>query len=260
MSAQMLRQLYHRLIPEETRKRIYGLRNRRQLRKVRKAVYPSPRGDFSLRPFDEHHCIFVHIPKTAGVSVAESLFGYLPYHYTTLDYKIIFGRRAFRQYFKFAFVRNPWDRIFSAYRFVRSGGWNEADKRWMEENIEQFRDFSEFVEGWLTPRAAQSMIHFRPQWQFICNRRRKIELDYLGYLETIQEDFDHICRRLGMAASLQHRNASAQADYREHYSDAARRTVEAVYRDDVALFGYRFDCVGQRRVLPSMGPDYTPRP
>ncbi len=98
----------------------------------------------------------MHIPKTAGISVAESLFGYLPYHYTLSDYKLIYGRRTFRQYFKFAFVRNPFDRLFSAYRFLMKGGWNEGDRRWAEENIARYDSFAEFVERWLRLAIAQS--------------------------------------------------------------------------------------------------------
>lgn len=244
-----LRQLYHRAVPIELRKGFYKLRHPRHFRKLRRAVYPSPRGNFSLRPFDEHQCIFVHIPKAAGISVAESLFGYLPYHYTTVDYRTIYGSRTFRRYFKFAFVRNPWDRLFSAYRFLVAGGWNESDRRWAEENVVRFRDFSEFVELWLTPETAQSMVHLRPQWRFICNSRREIELNYLGYFETIQQDFVHICMRLGIVATLQHRNASTKADYRQVYSLKARRIVEEVYAEDIRLFGYRFDHVGRRTLL-----------
>jgi hypothetical protein len=248
--ASILRRLYRQLVPVETRMRIYKLRNPGHFRRLRRVVNPSDRGDFSLRPFDERRCIFVHIPKTAGISVAESLFGYLPYHYTTLDYRVIFGTKTFREYFKFAFVRNPWDRLFSAYRFLASGGWNEKDRRWADENIAPYLDFNEFVERWLTPETAQTMMHFRPQWTFICNRRRDIEVDYLGYLETIETDFAHVASRLGIETPLQHRNASAKADYRSQYGAGARAVVEDVYRHDIELFGYVFDGIGERRVLP----------
>ena len=247
----ILRRLYRQLVPVETRMRIYKLRNPGHFRRLRSVVNRSDRGDFSLRPFDEHRCIFVHIPKTAGISVAESLFGYLPFHYTTLDYKVIFGTKTFREYFKFAFVRNPWDRLFSAYRFLAGGGWNEKDRLWAERNIAPYGGFNEFVEGWLTPETAETMIHFRPQWTFVCDKRRALELDYLGYLETIDADFAHVAGLLGIEASLQHKNASKKADYRSHYGDGARAVVEKVYGYDIELFGYTFDGIGERRVVAS---------
>jgi len=253
----MLRNVYRRIIPAEVRQNLYKWRHPAEFRELRRVVYPSPRGNFSLRPFDENRCIFVHIPKTAGISVAESLFGYLPYHYTSRDYKRIYGRRTFWRYFKFAFVRNPWDRLFSAYRFLMAGGWNDDDRRWATENIMAFEGFTDFVERWLTRASAQSMIHFRPQWQFVCSRQARIEIDYLGYLETIEEDFAHVCRRLGVEARLQHKNASATADYREQFTDRARSVVEEVYREDIELFGYRFDGIERRR---GIGADRRGRP
>jgi hypothetical protein len=245
----MLKSVYRRIVPAEIRHNLYRLTHPEEYRHLRRAVYPSPRGDFSLRPFDEHRCIFIHIPKTAGISVAESLFGYLPYHYTSRDYRRIYGHSTYWEYFKFAFVRNPWDRLFSAYRFLMVGGWNDDDRQWATENIIAFQGFSDFVEKWLTPQNAQSMIHFWPQWQFVCSRRLRIAIDYLGYLETIEEDFSHVCRRLGIEAQLEHRNASARADYREHFTDRARSVVERVYREDIELFGYGFDGIERRRVI-----------
>src|SRR5690625_2614056 len=71
-------------------------------------------------PFDQYHSIFVHIPKTAGVSVAHSLFEIkTAYHVRVSKYQIIFSQDEYNQYFKFAFVRNPWDRLVSAYRFLK---------------------------------------------------------------------------------------------------------------------------------------------
>ncbi|MBA2490567.1 MAG: hypothetical protein H0V34_02305 [Gammaproteobacteria bacterium] len=62
----------------------------------------------TLQPFDRYRCIYVHIPKTGGVSISTSLFGSTTgRHRTVAEYKQIFGERAFKDYFKFTFVRNP---------------------------------------------------------------------------------------------------------------------------------------------------------
>lgn len=243
------RGMYHRFVPVPMRRRIYRLRNPGHFRELRQIVYPSPRGDFSLRPFDQHRCIFVHIPKTAGISVAQSLFGFLPYHYTARDYRLIYGARTFRRYFKFAFVRNPWDRVFSAYRFLRRGGWNEADRAWMEEHISRFDTFTDFIEGWLTPENALTEIHFRPQGHFVCNRRQHLLLDYVGYMETIEYDYKVISAYLNIDAELERRNDNpVRADYRDYYTDRTRAVVQHVYQHDIDLFGYHFEGIGSRRL------------
>lgn len=84
--------------------------------------------NYSYKPLDNLKCIFVHIPKTAGISISRSIFGNLGGGHTKIrDYELIFSAKDFNNYFKFTFVRNPWDRIFSAYRFLKNGGINEED-------------------------------------------------------------------------------------------------------------------------------------
>lgn len=78
---------------------------------------------YSFKPFDESKSIFVHIPKCAGVSINKSLYGNLAGGHTTFDeYIIIFEPKCIENYFKFTFVRNPWDRVVSAYFFLQKGG------------------------------------------------------------------------------------------------------------------------------------------
>lgn len=124
-----MRKLYYALIPYEYRYWFYKFRHAKDFWELRQKVNPSPKGDFSLRSFDHYRYLFIHITKTAGTSVAISLFGELPYHYTAVQYRVIYGRKTFNRYFKFAFVRNPWDRLYSAYSFLKNGGWNNEDRQ-----------------------------------------------------------------------------------------------------------------------------------
>lgn len=82
----------------------------------------------SLRPCDEMGCIFVHIPKAAGTSVAHGLFGRGVGHKSIYEYRKIFGA-DFQEYFKFAVVRNPFSRVVSAYESLRRGGEPGVAKR-----------------------------------------------------------------------------------------------------------------------------------
>ena len=164
-----LRQIYNTVLSDENRKRLHKLRHINGYRKLRAEVFPSEKGDFSLKPYDDHHCIFIHITKTAGTSVAKSLFNYLPYHYTAIDYRVIYGARTYDHYFKFAFVRNPWDRLYSAYRYFKAGGWNDDDKTWARQHLAPYDDFNRFVQQWLTADNIKKHIHFKPQCEFICD-------------------------------------------------------------------------------------------
>lgn len=252
--SEFLRQTYKSLLPHETRLWLHKLRHLRDYQQLRSNVYPSAKGDFSLKPFDEHRCIFVHITKTAGTSVAQSLFGYLPYHYTAIDYRVIFGRRDFNRYFKFAFVRNPWDRLYSAFRYLKAGGWDDNDKLWAEHHLAPFSDFKVFVKEWLSEDTIELHRHFWPQHRFICDATSRILIDYLGYFETLQEDFAAIQKRLAIKADLGSQNINPGGSYRDAYDPDTRQLVADIYSRDIALFGYDFDRVRDRRVLPTDAP------
>lgn len=72
-------------------------------------------------------------------------------------------------------------------------------------------------------------------------------IDYLGYFETIEDDFRKVSDRLGTAVTLDHVNASGRADYRPVYSAEAADRVAEVYSRDIAAFGYAFEGLQSRR-------------
>lgn len=250
-----MRELYHALVPPETRYWLYKLRNPAQFRRLRTVANVHDKGTFSLRAYDQRECIFVHITKTAGTSVAKSLFGELPYHYTASQYRIIFGRRDFNRYFKFAFVRNPWDRLYSAWSYLKGGGWDAKDRAWAKIHLADTDDFNEFVLSWLNTDRLQSHLHFRPQRHFLCDRHGRILIDHLAYFETIQSDFKLIRDRIHPAAELPHTNRSARDDYRKVYSAAAVDRVAALYADDISMFGYTFDGLSRKRIVDGAAVD-----
>lgn len=233
-------------MPYEQRLTFYKWRHPKKFRELRQKVHPSPKGDFSLKPFDEHHAIFIHITKTAGTSVAKSLFGYLPYHYTATQYRVFYGKETFNNYFKFAFVRNPWDRLHSAYRYLKAGGWNEKDKVWGEKHLAQYEDFNEFVIKWLTPENIKTHIHFKPQHEFICDKHGNLLLDYIAYFETLNQDFEEIATRLNIKTTLETHNRNPGETYKNAYTQHAKSKVEDIYAKDIAIFGYSFDGIESR--------------
>ncbi len=205
---------------------------------------PNAHSEYSCRPFDQHRCIFIHIPKCAGISICKSLFGNLAgAHHSIGNYQLMFSPEEFASYFKFTFVRNPWDRLASAYMYMRDGGRTPSDRAFSEKHLKRFANFGDFIRNGITqPRILKAM-HFRPQHQFICLLGKHLSVDFIGYFENLTEDFNFVANRLKIQTSLQqlNRTASKQQDFREYYTDETARIVGEVYATDVELFGYSFE-------------------
>lgn len=223
-----------------------------------------PGQDVSLAAFDRYRCIFVHIPKCAGISVGRSLFGdYKGNHLGIPTYQIVFSKADFDAYFKFAFVRNPWDRVLSGYRFMRSvyrqyeseygsvprpeeytdASDDRKTKLSTKFEVHGYADFEAFVTDWISPRNLRVHEQFRPQHRFVCSPDGRLQLDFVARFESIESDFATIAERLGIDATLGHDNRTdgAAVDYRDHYTPQMRRIVEQHYAKDIELFDYSFD-------------------
>lgn len=188
---------------------------------------------------DKHKCIFIHIPKAAGTSVTNALFGPVSRHVPYFEYERA-NPRKFAEYFKFTFVRNPWDRLLSAYIFLKKGGLNEMDRAWADANLARFETFEQFVLEWVTEENVWSWVHFKPQHHFICNKQGRCMMDFVGHMETLADDFATVTARLGTEAALPVLNKTRNEGYPSHYSTQTREIVGRVYETDIELFDYRF--------------------
>ncbi|MBO1256853.1 sulfotransferase family 2 domain-containing protein [Alteromonas sp. 5E99-2] len=196
----------------------------------------------SYKPFDDKKAIFVHIPKCAGISVNKALFGNLAGGHTTLEqYLTVYEPKAIQNYFKFTIVRNPWDRVVSAYFFLQQGGMNKWDKEFYEKELAQYESFDDFVKNWLSnPKNLYKHHHFKPQTHYILDKYNKVKIDFIGYLERIDEDFKFLCDKLNVDAELPVNNRSKRKDYCAYYNEETQAVVAKMYQKDIEYLGYDF--------------------
>lgn len=212
-------------------------RNSRYYSKIEKN---NPGVYYSLNAFDYYKCIFVHIPKAAGVSVSTGLFGnYGGGHKTIREYQKIYPAKTFNKYFKFTFVRNPYDRVLSAYNFLKTGGMNEDDKAWADKYIIQNEPFDDFILNRLDETLMYSWYHFMPQVHFLMNDEGTINLDYIGRFENLEQDYVFIKNKIGLKGNnLTHKNKTLIKDDKKEIPLMVKSKIHDLYTLDFQLLGY----------------------
>ena len=152
-------------------------------------------------------------------------------HITAQELRDRIPSPEFDRFFKFAFVRNPWDWQVSLYTYML-----QNTRHRQHELIRSMDSFERYVE-W---RVAEDVYL---QKQFVTDEAGDVIVDYVGRFETLPQDFEQVCRRIGVSAELPHSNRSERRDYREYYNSRTIQLVADTYREDVELFGYDFDGV-----------------
>lgn len=196
-------------------------------------------------PFSEiekkYGFVFVHIPKTAGKGVVYSLFGedFLGHNYAS-NYK----KREpdfFEKSFSFAFVRNPWDRLVSAYHYLYSRKAGPVGNEFAEKFINQ-ATFKEFVADFSRRKDLYTQwTHFIPQSRFVKDANGDVIVDFIGRFENLASDYQIIRDRMGIkGADLVVKNRSIHAEYWSYYDYTSAMLVADIYKEDIDLFGYQF--------------------
>lgn len=233
----------------------------------------------------QYRCLFVHIPKTAGQSIEAYFMQHLKLPESERDALLLSKNsdprlgpprlshlkaseylsgghitpELFQAYYKFSFVRNPWDRLVSFYKY--------------RGHAHRY-DFKTFVFRHMPkPSWTNDYCHVTPQYDFLYQDGR-CQVDFVGRFENLQADFDRVCEAVGLPqGKLPHANKSLQRHtvlsvlrgeprkivrnlkrivlrgraerntfrhYSEYYDAETRDRVAQIYRQDIEAFGYQF--------------------
>ena len=180
----------------------------------------------------KHKFIFVHIPKTAGSSIGNLFqpgYGGPQIHKETYDLNL------YADYYKFTFVRNPWDRWVSEYKWSRLQRWaKQREPMTFPEYCKKQNLASMYLE--------RERVHLWAQVSVMEHCLGKVdEFSFIGKFENLQQDFNTICDKTGIPPQqLPHVNKTRHKHYTEYYDDETREIVAQKYAKDIEYFGYKF--------------------
>ena len=194
-----------------------------------------------LHVFSKKKQIFIHIPKTAGISVVKAFFGdvTLEGHRSVYFYKQVFGQDL-SNFFTFTFVRNPWDRLYSAYKFLQKGGINIHDKNAFDMYLSEYNDFEDFVLNGLNEKILCEITHFIPQFKFVCDKNGAILVDYIAKFEDIENEILELNSLMKTKVKFEYHNVNIKKSYTEIYSPEMIEVVKRIYKKDIDIFEYCF--------------------
>ena len=139
----------------------------------------------------------------------------------------------FENYYKFGFVRNPWDRELSHYHFIL----NWHDHRFHHQ-VAALEDFNDYV-SWLIDHQDQ---FYSPQSRYLADDQGNVLADYVGRFEHLSEDVYAICEAIGIDKPvIPHANKTDHSHYLEYYNDRSIDLISQLYADDIRIFRYTVD-------------------
>jgi len=223
-------------------------------RLLRRAIYshlPRPFGDWLLRhrqqrtwsTFASVGLAYIHVPRAAGTSVSHEIYGTWIEHHPLRDLLEVMppDLAALK---RFTIVRNPWDRLLSAWALARAG--KGLDGRVFVNNPDHYQvaeaaTFERFVLEWLPARNPGKLDPlFRKQCGFLEDEAGAIAFDHVGRVEDLAKTEQWLSSHLQREIRLPRFNQSRHPPYSECYSPEMRRVVEAIYAEDIERLDYRF--------------------
>jgi len=150
---------------------------------------------------------------------------------------------AWDEYYKFAFVRNPWDRLVSWYSMVTKfpRGGNEL-WRYVHDNSSTFQEFIYNCTDEIEIKEGVYYSFTYNQLDYVTDESGNMLVDFIGSLENFDEDVHEVFSRIGIGLeTVPHKNRSRHQHYSALYTPDTEMIVRERFKRDIEYFGYEFE-------------------
>jgi len=144
-----------------------------------------------------------------------------------MDLKNVLPKVIFQKYFKFGFVRDPWDLQVSLYNFML-----QREDHFQYKLIKSMNSFDEYI-NW----RVNDDLHLQKDFFY---DGRDCLVDFVGKFENLNTDYSEICNKIGINEHLPFLNFSkdSSTNYIDYYSQKSIDIIHQAFIDDIELFGY----------------------
>ncbi|SLN19037.1 Sulfotransferase family protein [Pseudoruegeria aquimaris] len=213
----------------------------------------------------QYNFIFVHIPKTAGMSVTDAFQKYgrpqgrsllrsfsrrLPfrespakahfrYHDPASTFVRKLGPEVFERFLSFSVVRNPFDHAVSHYEYMKQFRIKDIAEKVGQLSFEEYLDYRR-----QPPRGKDTIFARLPnQSHYLTDGAGTLLVKRLARFERLEADLSAIAEELALPEfRLRHINKtkskSEKKPYQDYYTPQTEAIVREIYKPDFALLGY----------------------
>jgi len=184
--------------------------------------------NYYLRRPDHDIFCFNKEKKTKYLNYENRIHGVLTYYKTSqyINKKMNMTPHKWDDYYKFCFIRNPYDKIISA--------WNHVDR---------FKiPFKNYLNLTKKCNDVEYMHVFLPQVRNIINEKGKININYIGKFENLEEDFQTILKNIGIQ-NITHdvqkkMNKRQHEEFYKYYDQETLNKVNILLKEDFNNLDY----------------------
>lgn len=242
-------------IDEGRKKHIF----RRTLYKIKRGLrwiyLKTPYRQIPTKIIHSHKAIYFDIPKVATSSIFNLIYKevnkeensnyYDMYKMFPQVREIDTNKKWFNDYYKFAFVRNPYSRIVSCYTSIMENTKEDTVLRGLGiYNIPSFKEFVIAVSKKTDKELSNLDPHTTPQHLYLY-KNNELLVDHVGKLENLNEEMNIIFKKIGFGQveEIPRLNKTSIGDWRDYYNDEIRDIVFERYKKDFELFDYKGDVI-----------------
>ena len=198
---------------------------------------------------DQRKLVYVGIPKIASTSIKGSFMKQQEMDEMLrrleskkeqeheIQKRVAFKRQlstVAQNYFKFGFVRNPFDRLYSCYKNKVYN--SKANLVYPFGYFHHIVNFEHFVKKITKVPDAIGNPHFISQY-YLLHKNNKCLIDSVGKFENLVQDFEPIRQKYQLEPLTHHNQSQARTDeWKNHYTEELAALIYKRYKKDFELF------------------------